>query len=128
MKSAGWTLLRTAFDWRQAAKEDALVTDEGSRAFDIADDMEAGTARESTADFTTPLRKSGRLWRFRLLRSVDRMEARLVTESGDFLMYARVHLAARIVAFHLYDPAREEERTLFNQAAPAFTLNFNEAR
>lgn len=98
----------------------------GFRAFEIADDMEAGYAKESPTDFTTPLRKSGRLWRFRILRSEDRMSARLIAETGEFLMYAQTSLEARLVSFFLYDPALEHEKALFDPRSPVFSMTFNE--
>lgn len=128
---SSWWLLGAAFRRRGSGSNTCPIPQKlalpGERAFDIADSLEGGMARESTTDFTTPLRRSGRLWRFRVLRSEDRMQARLVTENGEFLMYARVYLELHTVSFYLYDPARKEDQLLFNRAAPAFTMTFNDA-
>jgi len=135
----GWSgALNSILGWRQAVVSEekaasAMMQETPGarfrgRCFNIADSIEAGFARETTSDFTTPLRRSGKLWRFRLLRSEDRMSARLVAEHGEFLMYTRVQLEARLVSFYLYDPAKEEEKDLFDEATPAFTMSFNEAR
>jgi hypothetical protein len=99
-----------------------------SRAFDIADSMESGYAKETSTDFMTPLRRSRQLWRFRVNRSDDKAQARLMTDGGEFLMYARVVLEARCIQFFLYDPARPEDSGLFDGNSPAFTMSFNSAR
>jgi len=125
-----WALLRSALGWRQRDQGPGKPTEvpAGNRAFDIADSIEAGLARESTTDFTTPLRKSGKLWRFRVLRSEDRLQSRLLTEGGEFLLFAQMCVEARRVSFFPYDPAKREERDLFDPACPAFTMSFNEER
>lgn len=98
----------------------------GERSFEIADCMERGLARETVTDFTTPLRRSGRLWLCRVVRSEDKLAARLVTESGDFLMHARVMLEERRVDFFLYDPRCQER--LYDPSLPAFSMGFNKSR
>merc|ERR1712217_471738 len=99
----------------------------GDRAFDIADSLEGGLARETSTDFTTPLRRSSKLWRFRVIRSADKMSARLMTDTGDFLMYAELQLTARTISFFLYDP-RGEGKGLYDSAMPTFSMTFNERR
>jgi len=51
-----------------------------------------------------------------------------MTESGGFLMYAQVLMESRTVSFFPYDPAREEEKGLFDANSPAFRMTFNEPR
>mmetsp|Transcript_123556 Transcript_123556/g.357289 ORF Transcript_123556/g.357289 Transcript_123556/m.357289 type:complete len:360 (+) Transcript_123556:96-1175(+) len=125
-----WAVLRSAFGWRPRGQGigKAIEAPAGNRAFDIADSVEAGLARESTTDFTTPLRKSGKLWRFRVLRSEDRLQSRLVTESGEFLLFSQISMEARRVSFFPYDPAKREERDLYDPTCPAFTMTFSEDR
>mmetsp|Transcript_101670 Transcript_101670/g.323003 ORF Transcript_101670/g.323003 Transcript_101670/m.323003 type:complete len:381 (-) Transcript_101670:47-1189(-) len=146
--TAGWALLRAALNLQMAlhsgsrqvggevgtkardsrktsVDEDDEERWERERAFDIADSLEGGTARETATDFTMPLRRSSRLWRFRILRSEDRLSARMVTESGDFLIHAQVLPQERQISFFLYDPL--DKRGLFKGATPAFSLGFNQA-
>jgi len=138
--SMGWALLRTAFGLIRStsngshreqtavlAQEDNNRGRDGERAFDIADSLELGLARETPTDFTTPLRRSRKLWRFRVIRSEDKLQARMVTDMGDFLMYAQTYLDSRRIGLFLYDPGGEG-RQLYDPAAPAFTLHFNETR
>mmetsp|Transcript_35241 Transcript_35241/g.75060 ORF Transcript_35241/g.75060 Transcript_35241/m.75060 type:complete len:365 (-) Transcript_35241:96-1190(-) len=142
----GWARFRCALNWRSsnsAAADEGGTTDAATdagdakaairpipfdpacRAFDIADELEGGYAKESPSDFTTPLRKASRLWRFRVRRSEDRLSARLLSETGDFLMFALTSLEERTVSFYLYDPDAEREKALYNKAAPAFSMTFN---
>lgn len=97
------------------------------RGFEIAGLVEAGLAKELPTDFTTPLRRSGKLWRFRLVRSNDRLHSRLMAEGGEFLLYAATDVEGCNVAIHLYDPNRENDKTLFDRAKPAFCLSFNKS-
>lgn len=100
--------------------------DTDSRGFDIADFIEAGLAREICSDFTTPLRRSGKLWRFRVMRSADRLHHRLMAENGEFLLYAKTSVEQRRVSIYMYDPNRDNDTALYNEKHPAFTLMFNE--
>lgn len=129
---AGWALLRSALGFRHGDAKEPIPETPGAaargRAFDLAGSIEAGLANENSTDFSTPLRRSSRLWRFRLLRAADRLSARLVAEDGEFLMYAQVFVETRTVGFFLYDPTREEDRSMLDTSAPAFTLSYNEAR
>lgn len=102
-------------------------SDQG-RAFDIADCVEKGVARETTTDFMGPLRRSRRLSRFRVVRSEDRLEHRLFTDNGDFLMFARLCIESQSIGFFMYDPAVTSDRALFDPAKPAFALTFNRAK
>eukprot|EP00913_Durusdinium_trenchii_P017945 g16863.t1 len=70
-------------------------------------------------------RRSSKLWRFRVARSEDNLSARLLTDAGDFLMYAAVRLEAQRIDFHLYDPSQKE---LFHQERPAFTMGYNSSK
>mmetsp|Transcript_101383 Transcript_101383/g.295368 ORF Transcript_101383/g.295368 Transcript_101383/m.295368 type:complete len:266 (-) Transcript_101383:421-1218(-) len=92
------------------------------RAFDIADAMEKGLARELVSDFTQPLRDVNGLWRFELGRSADKREYRLHCARGEFLMLARVAAGNRRVDFFLYD-SREGD-----PGAPAFAMTCDAAR
>lgn len=136
----GWALLRAAMGWQLGSPSAAQRQEGGScgapleddaerwereRAFDIADDLEGGTARETAVDFTTPLRRSSRLWRFRLIRSEDRLRTRMITETGDFLMHAQVSMEDMRICFFLYDP--RDKRGLYDAAAPAFSMGFDQA-
>jgi len=93
------------------------------RAFDIADSLECGLAREIATEFMHPLRRSSKLWRFHVVRSEDKMQYRLFSDGGDFLMYARAHLEACRVDLFLYDPS--EEGRLYDPSRPAFTMSFS---
>eukprot|EP00419_Tripos_fusus_P022371 CAMPEP_0172721132 /NCGR_PEP_ID=MMETSP1074-20121228/78388_1 /TAXON_ID=2916 /ORGANISM="Ceratium fusus, Strain PA161109" /LENGTH=358 /DNA_ID=CAMNT_0013546799 /DNA_START=32 /DNA_END=1105 /DNA_ORIENTATION=- len=135
----GWALLRTAMGFVRYASngshrhQAAAVPPEddkkgdSERAFAIADSLELGLARETPTDFTMPLRRSRKLWRFRVIRSEDKLKARMVTDVGDFLMYAQAFLEARRIGFFLYDPGSDGQQ-LYDPAAPAFTLHYNETR
>lgn len=96
------------------------------RAFDIADSAEKGLAREVVTEFMHPLRKSSRLWRFNVVRSEDKLQYRLFSDDGDFLMYARVCLEARRVDFFLYNPSERDQ--LYDPSSPAFTMTFNKEK
>merc|ERR1719424_145487 len=101
------------------------------RAFEIADTLEMGLAREIVTDFMHPLRRSSKLWRFHVVRSDDRLQYRLFSDEGDFLMYAHAFLEARKVQFFLYNPGAKgvaEASSLFDPSRPAFTMTWNEAR
>jgi len=99
------------------------VRRDSERAFDIADDMEKGFARELVADFVQPLPDADRLWRFRVERTGDRREYRLFCDSGDFLLFARLRNAASLVEIFLYDPNEQESISLHDPDRPAFTLS-----
>jgi len=95
------------------------------RGFDLADSMEKGMARELVTDFMQPLKRSSKLWRFHVVRSEDKLQYRLFSDDGDFLLCARVQLEARSVSFFLYNPS-DREGALFDPDRPAFTLAFND--
>lgn len=94
------------------------------RAFEIADSVEKGLAREIVTEFMHPLRRSGKLWRFHVVRSDDKLQYRLFSDDGDFLMYARADLENRRVEFFPYNPNEEEEK-LYDPARPAFLMTFS---
>merc|ERR1719482_2427990 len=71
------------------------------RGFDLADCMEKGLARELVTDFMQPLKRSSKLWRFHVVRSEDKLQYRLFSDDGDFLLCARLSLEARLVSFFL---------------------------
>jgi hypothetical protein len=95
------------------------------RAFDIADCLEMGLACEVVTDFMHPLRRSRKLWQFQVTRSEDKLQHRLYTEDGDFLMYALTLPEQRRVNFFLYNPEDTESGKLFDPARPAFTMSWN---
>jgi len=103
---------------------------ENGHAYDLADCMEKGIARELAADFICPLRRSTRLWQFHVVRSESKLEYRLFSADGDFLMFARVALEAREVLFFLYNPTATggNECPLYDPKRPAFSMAFNERR
>jgi len=94
------------------------------RAFEIADSVEKGLAREIVTEFMHPLRRSSKLWRFHVVRSEDKLQYRLFSDDGDFLMYARANLEARKVEFFLYNPTEKDEK-LYDPTRPAFTMTFS---
>jgi hypothetical protein len=98
------------------------------RAFDIADCLEQGLACEVVTDFMHPLRRSSKLWRFNMVRSQDRLQYRLFTEEGDFLMYAHAMPEVRKVQFHLYNPDDKDSSSLFDPTRPAFSMSWSESR
>lgn len=97
------------------------------RAFDIADSIEKGLAREIVTEFMHPLRRSAKLWRFQVNRSEDRLQYRLFSDDGDFLMYARATIEARKVEFFTYNPSERADK-LFDPSKPAFTMTFNKEK
>jgi len=105
-----------------SSEDDSSIKDR-ERAFDIADAMEMGLARELVTDFILPLRRSGKLWKFKVQRSADRLEYRLCGDDGAFLMYARAKQDAQLVEFFLYDP--RDAGGLFDPQRPAFIMSRN---
>jgi hypothetical protein len=97
------------------------------RGFDLADSMEKGLARELVTDFMQPLKRSSKLWRFHVVRSEDKLQYRLFSDDGDFLLCARLNLEARLVCFFLYNPA-EREGAHFDPTRPAFTMAYNASK
>lgn len=95
------------------------------RAFDIADSLECGVAREIASDFMHPMKRVSKLRKFHVIRSEDRLQHRLFTDNRDFLMYAKTDIEARQVGFFLYSPT-ERNSKLFNPEKPAFTMTWNE--
>mmetsp|Transcript_77891 Transcript_77891/g.215266 ORF Transcript_77891/g.215266 Transcript_77891/m.215266 type:complete len:290 (-) Transcript_77891:80-949(-) len=94
---------------------------EWERDFEVADIAEKGLAREVATEFLQPLRRSRKLWRFRVVQSEDRQQFRLTDDSGQFLMHARMLTQARRVEFFLYDPQRGD--ALYDSSRPAFTMS-----
>eukprot|EP00928_Gymnodinium_smaydae_P064205 TRINITY_DN47605_c0_g1_i1.p1 TRINITY_DN47605_c0_g1~~TRINITY_DN47605_c0_g1_i1.p1 ORF type:complete len:303 (-),score=57.37 TRINITY_DN47605_c0_g1_i1:104-1012(-) len=94
------------------------------RAFELADSVEKGLAREHGAEFMRPLRRSSKLWRFNVARSEDKLEYRLLSDDGTFLMCARVDLDSRRAGFYLYDT----HDRLHDPMRPTFTMSFSEDR
>jgi hypothetical protein len=128
-----WPLRRSASDEKAQLKQGLGPYDQGSpggsdgeRAFDIADAMEMGLARELVTDFVSPLRRSGKLWKFKVHRSEDRLQYRLKGDDGSFLMYARSREDTQRVEFFLYDPL--VDGSLFDSERPAFTMSRNYAK
>lgn len=97
------------------------------RAFNIADSLENGMAREIVTEFMHPLRRASKLWKFHVLRSEDKLQYRLFSDDGDFLMYARADLEARKMSFYLYNPS-DKGVNLFNADKPAFAMTWNNER
>lgn len=104
--------------------EEELERRDRERGFEIADSVEKGFAREIVAEFMHPLRRSSKLWRFHVVRSEDKLQYRLFSDDGEFLMYARASLEALKVEFFLYNPSDRGQR-LFDASRPAFTMTFN---
>eukprot|EP00933_Yihiella_yeosuensis_P008554 TRINITY_DN114062_c0_g1_i1.p1 TRINITY_DN114062_c0_g1~~TRINITY_DN114062_c0_g1_i1.p1 ORF type:complete len:316 (+),score=47.70 TRINITY_DN114062_c0_g1_i1:77-1024(+) len=100
---------------------------ERERAFDIADSLECGLAREIVTEFMHPLRRASKLWRFHVVRSEDKLQYRLFSDDGDFLMYAKANIEARTVAFYLYNPSDKDE-VLYNGEKPAFSMSWNKEK
>lgn len=96
------------------------------RAYDIADSLEKGLAREITSDFQHPLKRSKSLWKFRVLRSEDKLQYRLFSQGGDFLMYASACPKDHRISLYMYDPQDPEQADLFDPSRPAFTMNFSD--
>jgi len=110
-----------------AAAYDEEEESDTERAFEIAEILEQGLAREIVTDFMHPLRRSSKLWRFHVVRSDDRCQYRLFSDEGDFLMFAHAFPEARKVHFFLYNSSDKKD-SLFDASRPAFTMNWNEAR
>lgn len=107
--------------------QDAECESDCQRGFEIADTLELGLAREIVTDFMHLLRRSSKLWRFRVSRSDDGLQYRLFSDEGNFLMYARLSIASHKVLFFLYSPI-EKKSSLFDQAKPVFSMTLNEAK
>merc|ERR1719261_1818095 len=97
------------------------------RGFDLADSMEKGLARELVTDFMQPLKSSSKLWRFHVVRSEDKLQYRLFSDDGDFLLCARLSLEARLISLFLYNPADRED-SLFDSSRPAFTMTYDKSK
>jgi len=113
-------------DFGDTSSESSDTWDQ-DRAFEIADSVEKGLAREIVTEFMHPLRRSSKLWRFHVVRSEDKLQYRLFSDDGDFLMYARASLEARKIEFFLYNPSEKEEK-LYDPARPAFQMTFSKDR
>mmetsp|Transcript_34255 Transcript_34255/g.54613 ORF Transcript_34255/g.54613 Transcript_34255/m.54613 type:complete len:301 (+) Transcript_34255:53-955(+) len=125
-----WPLMRltgkeTFYKDVSASIESDDQDSECERGFEIADTLELGLAREIVTDFMHPLRRSSKLWRFHVVRADDRLQYRLFSDEGDFLMYAKIYPETHKVQFHLYNP---NATSLFDVARPAFTMSYNETR
>eukprot|EP00929_Paragymnodinium_shiwhaense_P009238 TRINITY_DN113326_c0_g1_i1.p1 TRINITY_DN113326_c0_g1~~TRINITY_DN113326_c0_g1_i1.p1 ORF type:complete len:286 (+),score=58.19 TRINITY_DN113326_c0_g1_i1:150-1007(+) len=105
------------------AKTSAYGGEEYERrdALTLADSMEKGLAHEFAEDFLQPLQEDGRLRRFCVERSADKLRYRLVKEGGEFQMYAEVRNARKEVHFFLYDPS-DKENVLYDPHRPAFVM------
>jgi len=90
--------------------------------------MEKGQVHEFTEDFVRPLRQSNKLHRYRVVRSVDRLQYRLYKDEKDqsFVMYAEVKLEAKEVLFFLYNP--DDKDSLYDPERPAFEMAFNPSK
>mmetsp|Transcript_70669 Transcript_70669/g.199535 ORF Transcript_70669/g.199535 Transcript_70669/m.199535 type:complete len:277 (+) Transcript_70669:74-904(+) len=100
----------------------------GSRAFDIADALEGGLARDDTTDIMLPLRKLSRLFKFHVKRSEDMRHYRLYCDDGEFIMYARLAPGGQRVDFSQYDPLDGGHAGLYDPERPAFRMTCNESR
>lgn len=111
---------------RNAADKDAEDDEaaEAERAVALVDSMERGVARETSVEFMMPLRRAAKLWRFRVLRSEDRLKYRLVSDCDTFLMQAEVCLEEQRVLFFLYDPLDPEQK-LYDRNRPAFVMSYD---
>eukprot|EP00929_Paragymnodinium_shiwhaense_P000628 TRINITY_DN100877_c0_g1_i1.p1 TRINITY_DN100877_c0_g1~~TRINITY_DN100877_c0_g1_i1.p1 ORF type:complete len:300 (-),score=78.42 TRINITY_DN100877_c0_g1_i1:315-1214(-) len=89
----------------------------------LEDIMEKGLARESSEEYTQPLKQSNDLQRFYVERSATKLQYRLYRNSGEFLMYADVKLDGMKVDFYLYDPA--DKNSLYDPERPAFSMTYN---
>jgi len=124
----GWALFHAALDFAKSGRrqrDDAQS--EGPQGLpekristELADCMEEGRSRELASDFVTPLLKSRRLWRFRVVRAEDNLSATMVTEHGDFLMYASIDLGQQQIGFHLYPPGFFKAHP-----EPAFSMTYS---
>lgn len=97
---------------------------ERERAFDIADSLESGLARETITEFVQPLPRSRKSWKFHVIRSGDKLQHSLFSHDGDFLMCAKVDMEARRVNFFVYNP-EDKDDTLFNAEKPPFTMTWS---
>lgn len=98
-----------------------------ARAFELADDIERGVAREIGTHFLHPVCRESRLKRFHVVRSQDKLQYRLFSEDGNLLMLARQQRAENRVQFFLPDPVeREQGLSPFDHSRPAFTLAYVE--
>lgn len=107
--------------------EEELERQDRERAFEIADSVEKGIARELVSEFMQPLRRSSKLWRFHIVRSDDKLQYRLFSDAGDFLMYARASIQARKVEFYLYNPS-DDRNLLFDPFRSAFTMTYDKEK
>mmetsp|Transcript_2561 Transcript_2561/g.5917 ORF Transcript_2561/g.5917 Transcript_2561/m.5917 type:complete len:370 (+) Transcript_2561:42-1151(+) len=131
--AVGRSLFTSAFRWLgPAGKEDTEEEDsvrKDDSFFLLADNLEKGFARETTSDVMAPLprSRSRKLWQFMVVRSEDRLQHRLFTRDGDFLMFAQVSIELRSIGFFLYDPGNDEAQR-FQAGRPAFVLAFDEGK
>eukprot|EP00746_Dinoflagellata_sp_MGD_P025494 gnl/MRDRNA2_/MRDRNA2_159989_c0_seq1.p1 gnl/MRDRNA2_/MRDRNA2_159989_c0~~gnl/MRDRNA2_/MRDRNA2_159989_c0_seq1.p1 ORF type:complete len:304 (+),score=50.00 gnl/MRDRNA2_/MRDRNA2_159989_c0_seq1:88-999(+) len=100
---------------------------ERERAFDIADCMEKGLAREVSTEFVHPLRRSSKLWRFHVIRSEDKLDYRLYSDDGDFLLFAKTIVKDRRIDIFMYNPS-EDKAPLYDPKRPAFSVSYNEGK
>lgn len=86
--------------------------------------MEKGLAKEFADDFLRPLPDQSQLHRFLVVRSADRLSYRLVSDDGEFQIYAVVRRQNREIKFYLYDP-EDREKSLYDADRPAFLMTFD---
>lgn len=96
---------------------------ERERAFDIADSLESGLARETITEFVQPLQWSRKPWKFLVILSEDKLQHSLFSHDGNFMMCAKVSMEARRVNFFLYNP--EDKGMLVNAEKPQFTMTWS---
>jgi hypothetical protein len=116
-----------ATDKREPWEDDESDRRERERAFDIADCMERGLAREVSTEFVHPLRRSSKLWRFHVIRSEDKLDYRLYSDNGDFLLFARTIPKRRRIEIFMYNPS-EDKAPLYDPKRPAFSMSYNEQK
>lgn len=104
-----------------------LAASEERDALAWADCMEKGLVHECADEFLRPVEQSssGKLSRFYIERSADRLQYRLFRDGGEFCMFAEVRVSNRDVSFFLYDPD-DRENNLYDPERPAFTMSFDE--
>lgn len=111
----------------EALDSSGACLEDTERAYEIADALEGGLARELISDLQRPLKRSiSRLWKFKVVRSEDGMRYRLLSDACDFLMFASVSKKARQISFFTYDPEEKRDAQLFDRSRPAFVLEFDE--
>lgn len=111
---------------RSPCAEKKTLHAEMESLYDIAGAMEMGFARENLMDFSQPLRRSSKLYKFDVERSEDRQHYRLYCDDGEFLLYAQLAQDKRHVYVFPYDPLDKRSNVLFDANKPAFTMTCDE--